>query len=37
LPWWKAKLGHSGHPIMWTIRGVEWKLMKTNLDESKNW
>jgi hypothetical protein len=33
----KAKLGHSGHSIIWTIRGVEWKLMKTNLDQSKNW
>jgi len=37
LPWGKAKLGHSRYPVMWTIRGVEWKLIKTNLDEFKNW
>jgi hypothetical protein len=37
LPWRKAKLEHFGHPVKWTIRGVEWKLIKTNLDESKHW
>jgi len=37
LPWRKAKLEHFGHPVTWTIRGVEWKLIKTNPDESKHW